>query len=164
MITSKASWHAVYTYPNLERKIHAALVKQTVVAYLPLQKVARQWSDRIKEILVPLFPNYLFVRILDRERGNVLQVPGVARFVAFEGQPAILSDDEIETIRKLEHTPLERESPLLSGDRVQIVQGPLVGLEGILFQKKGKQRFGVRLHGLRQVLSLDIGVGFLKKL
>lgn len=164
MIPSKANWYAVYTYPNLERRIHSELVKQAISTYLPLQKVLRQWSDRIKELHVPLFPSYLFVYIHDHERVNVLKVAGVARFVAFEGRPAIISIEEIETIRKVESVAVELEPSLLNGDWVQIMHGPLAGLKGILFKKRGKTRFGVQLNGLRQALSLNVCVSLLKKL
>ena len=66
-------------------------------------------------------------------------------------------------IRRLENTPVELEPHLINGDRVQIMQGPFAGLEGVLFKKQGKERFGLRLDGLRQALSLDICVNFLKK-
>ncbi|MGY2134449.1 UpxY family transcription antiterminator [Hymenobacter sp. HD11105] len=164
MLTPNGYWYAVYTYPNLERKIYSALIKQTVLAYLPLRKVVRQWSDRVKELEIPLFPNYLFVRIHDHERANVLKVSGVARFVAFDNQLAIIPNEEIETIRKLERVSVELESRLITGDRVQIMRGPLQGLKGVLFKKKGKERFGMQLEGLQQALSLDVCVNLLKKL
>ena len=164
MLASGANWYPVYTHPNLERKIHLALVKQNVTTYLPLQVVFRQWSDRVKQLQVPLFPSYLFVHIHDWERANVLKVPGVAKFILFEGHPAIISDDEISIIRKFEGSAVELESAMIAGDRVQIRQGPFAGIEGILFKKKGRARFGVRLEGLRQSLSLEIGMSLLRKL
>jgi transcription antitermination factor NusG len=164
MIPSKTNWYTIYTYPNLEKKIYAALANKNIESYLPLQKVFRQWSDRTKELCVPLFPNYLFVHIENNERGNVLGISGVARILSFDGKPAIIPDTEIRTIRQLENTKVEVEPTLVNGDRVQIIQGPFAGLEGILFDKKGKKRFGVRLTGFRQSLSLEISRAFLKKL
>jgi transcription elongation factor/antiterminator RfaH len=164
MTSSKPNWYAVYTLPKMERKIHSELVNQKVTSYLPMQKVCRKWSDRIKELRIPLFPNYLFVQIQEKERGDVLKVSGVTRFIKFDGRPVVISDNEIETIRKLECSDIEIEAGFVSGDRVQVVQGPFVGLEGILFRKKGKERFGVVLNGLRQYLSLEICVNLLRKL
>lgn len=164
MVTQTLNWYVVYTYPKKEQKIYTDLVRQKVTTYLPLHKVVRRWSDRLKELMVPLFPNYIFVQIRDNERVGVLRVPGVARFVAFEGRPTVISDEEIDMIRRLENTPVELESHLINGDRVQIMQGPFAGLKGVLFKKQGKERFGLRLDGLRQALSLDICVSFLKKI
>ena len=157
-------WYVIYTYPNQERKIHSLLTHQDLIAYLPMHQVMRQWSDRVKAVMMPMFPNYLFVHIPDTDRARVLQVPGVARFIAFEGHPAIIAADEIEMIRRLENTTVALESHLLTGDRVQITQGPFAGLEGVLFRRLGKAQFGIRLDGLRQALSLEICETYLKKL
>ena len=118
----------------------------------------------MKQLSTPLFPNYLFVRITNRERNSVLQLAGVSRFIAFEGCPATIGDEEIETIRRLEGANAEPEPGLITGDRVQVVQGPFIGLDGVLFRKMGKARFGVRLQGLRQTVSLDIDESLLQKL
>ena len=158
------NWYVVYTYPKKEQKIYTDLIRQKVTTYLPLHKVVRRWSDRLKELTVPLFPNYIFVQICDNQRVNVLRVAGVSRFIAFDGRPTIISDEEIEMIRRLENAPVEVEPHLINGDRVQIMQGPFAGLEGVLFKKQGKERFGLRLDGLRQVLSIDICESLLKKL
>ena len=158
------NWYVVYTYPKKEQKIYTDLIRQKVTTYLPLHKVVRRWSDRLKELTVPLFPNYIFVQICDNQRVNVLRVAGVSRFIAFDGRPTIISDEEIEMIRRLENAPVEVEPRLINGDRVQIMQGPFAGLEGVLFKKQGKERFGLRLDGLRQVLSIDICESLLKKL
>ena len=157
-------WYVIYTHPQQERKIYANLLHQNLTAYLPMQIVVRRWSDRMKQLTTPLFPNYLFVRITDRERASVLKLAGVARFISFEGRAALIADEEIEIIRRMEGANAEPEPGLITGDRVQIMQGPFAGLEGVLFKKQGKERFGLRLDGLRQVLSLDIFVSFLKKL
>ena len=164
MTSPRPNWYAIYTFPKMERKIHSTLVTQKITSYLPMQKTTRQWSDRIKELRVPLFPNYLFVHIQEKERVDVLKVSGVSRFIKFDGRPVVISEDEIEMIRKLECSEVEVESGFVSGDRVQVVQGPFVGLEGVLFQKKGKERFGVVLNGLRQYLSLEICVNLLRKI
>lgn len=164
MDTSNPNWYVVYTYPKLERQITSRLLKKNILTYLPLQKVTRQWSDRIKQLQIPLFPNYLFVNIKERERVDVLTVSGVARFLVFDGRPAILSDHEINLIRTLENAPLEIESTLVTGDQVKIMQGPFSGLEGVLFSKRGKERFGIRLNGLKQSLSLEVCSTILKKI
>lgn len=165
MDASTPNWYVVYTHPKKEQKIYGALLRQNLTAYLPLQTVIRRWSDRLKQLTTPLFPNYLFVRIAaHRERAAVLQLPGVVRFIAYEGRPAIISDEEIETIRRLEGANAEPEPGLITGDCVQIKQGPFAGLQGVLIWRQGKARVGVRLDGLRQALSLEICETYLQKL
>jgi len=93
----KSHWYIVYTFPNLEKKIYNELTKKKIKAYLPLQNVIRQWSDRKKEIKVPMFPNYVFINSTERERFNLLKIAGVLKFITFEGKPAMVSEDEIST-------------------------------------------------------------------
>ncbi|WP_449436486.1 transcription termination/antitermination NusG family protein [Pedobacter steynii] len=47
-------------------KIYNELTKKNIKAYLPLQNVIRQWSDRKKEIKIPMFPNYVFINSTER--------------------------------------------------------------------------------------------------
>ena len=56
-------WYAVYTKPRWEKKVADLLTKKQIENYCPLNRVLRQWSDRKKVILEPLFTSYVFVRI-----------------------------------------------------------------------------------------------------
>jgi transcription antitermination factor NusG len=70
----KCSWHVVYTMPNSERKVATAIAEMGIEPYLPLHKVMRQWSDRKKKLLVPLFPNYVFVNVSPEKRGYLYSI------------------------------------------------------------------------------------------
>jgi len=159
----KSHWYIVYTFPNLEKKIYNELTKKKIKAYLPLQNVIRQWSDRKKEIKVPMFPNYVFINSTERERFNLLKIAGVLKFITFEGKPAMVSEDEISNIMKFETMVFEIESDLVSGDEVIIVDGPFTGLQGKLFYKRGKERLGVHLSSINQSLSIEVCSDSLRK-
>jgi|694.fasta_scaffold83434_3 transcription antitermination factor NusG len=85
--------------PNCEGKVQNSLNKIGIVTFLPLHSVVRQWSDRPKKLEVPLFPNYLFVRISLMDRFRVLCQPGMLRFVGTEKKPDPIREKEIELIR-----------------------------------------------------------------
>nr|WP_294877037.1 UpxY family transcription antiterminator [uncultured Pedobacter sp.] len=159
----KNNWYIVYTFPNLEKKIYNELTKKNIKAYLPLQNVIRQWSDRKKEIKVPMFPNYVFINSTERERFGLLKIGGVLKFITFEGKPAMVSEDEISNIMKFETMVFEIESNLVSGDEVMIVDGPFTGLQGKLFFKRGKERLGVHLSSINQSLSIEVCSSSLRK-
>jgi transcription antitermination factor NusG len=91
-------WRVVYTYPQQEKKIFNKLLALGMNAYLPLRKIVKQWSDRKKQLEVPLFPNYLFVKVPDIYRFRVLAIPGVTRFISFDGRLAAVSDKEMKMI------------------------------------------------------------------
>ena len=91
-------WYAVYTRSRFEKKAAERLAEQGIEAYVPLQRVMRQWSDRRKPVLEPAFRSYVFVRINHLHYYKVLDTPGIVRYVFFDGKPAVVRDEEIETL------------------------------------------------------------------
>ncbi len=69
-------------------------------SYCPLNKVRKQWSDRIKLVEEPLFKSYVFVHVPEAEQSKVRMVDGVLNYVYWQGKPAIVKDKEIEDIRR----------------------------------------------------------------
>jgi transcriptional antiterminator RfaH len=157
-------WYVVYTYPNSEKKVHTHLVQKNITCFLPLQRVKRQWSDRTKIIEVPLFPNYIFVYTTNRERFKVLDIPGVSRYIMYNGGPATISENEITTIKKM---MIDKEAILeqyIDGEAVNIIDGPFNGLTGIIFERKGKTRFGVKIEAINRAISVELNGSSVKRL
>jgi transcription antitermination factor NusG len=120
-----------------------------VQCFLPLFRTIHRWKNGCKaQVELPLFPGYLFVNIARSERVRVLDVPGVLSFVGPKGEPARLSDFEIETLRSGLH--LQKFEPyrgLAIGQKVRISAGALQGLEGVLLRNA---------NGLRVVVTVDL--------
>ena len=118
------------------------------------------------KLQLPLFPGYVFVRLLLRERLKVLQVPGVARLISFNGQPAVLPDTEVEALRAGLATRLRAEPhPYLTvGRRVRVKRGPLAGVEGILIRKKNACRVVLSLDLIMQSASVEVDASDLEKI
>src|SRR5436309_8815050 len=91
---------------------------------------------------LPLFPGYVFVRLALRDRMQVLQVPSVVRLVGFNGAPAALAEEEVESLRctLIQGVRAEPHAYLRVGRRVRITAGPLAGREGILKRWRGALR------------------------
>ena len=66
-------WRVFYTQARAEKKCEQRLVQRRVEVYLPTHKVVRQWKDRKKKVVEPLFRNYIFVRVDEQERLHVLR-------------------------------------------------------------------------------------------
>lgn len=159
-----SKWYVVYTYPSFEKKVQHVLLRRNILCFLPLQKVLRQWSDRKKIMEVPLFPNYIFVHVMSRERFEVLDVPGVSRYVTYNGMPATISEQEIMKIKKLMADPGVTVEQYLEGDMVKIMDGPFEGLTGVVFERKGKSRFGVKIEAINQSLSVEFNTAAITKI
>ena len=102
-------WLALYTRPRWEKKVHALLTEKGIESYCPLNKVRRQWSDRVKTVEEPLFKSYVFVRVNEGERTAVRLTSGAINFIYWNGKPAQIREKEIVAIRKFldEHEDVE---------------------------------------------------------
>jgi transcription antitermination factor NusG len=77
----------------------------------------------------------------------------------FDGKPAVVRDEEIETLKRVMDAELEVEclpDDLQPGTRVRIVEGPLTGVEGELVQHVGKQKVALRIEAIRQVMMVTL--------
>jgi transcription antitermination factor NusG len=132
MMTTK-KWYAVYTRPKWEKKVSQILTSRKIEAYCPMNRVQKQWSDRKKLMEEPLFTSYVFVHISLIEHLQIKQAEGVINFVHWLGSPAVIKDEEIDTIRKFlgeyKNVKLEKAEVNLN-DRVLITSGLLGGKEG----------------------------------
>lgn len=129
------NWYVVYTKPKWEKKVAEQLVQKGIECYCPLITQVRQWSDRKKKVEVPLFNSYVFVRLADTDRNLVFQSTGAVRYLFWLGKPAIVRDEEINTIKKWLITPDQYEisvSSLQVGDKVVLESGPFQSQQAIV--------------------------------
>ena len=157
-MTSINHWYAVYTKPRWEKKVASTLQEQAITCYCPLNKVIRQWSDRRKVVLEPLFRSYVFVQIGEKEQVLVKQVDGVVSFVKWLGKPAIIKDEEIAIIQRFlnEHTNIQLEKAQVHlHDTVRIINGPLMEQVGNVVMIKNS-RIKVLLPSLGYIMSAEV--------
>jgi len=155
--TSK-KWYVFYTCPKFERKIHEYLQESGYESFLPLCWVVKQWSDRRKRLLTPLFSGYIFVNIEQSRIHEVLKTPKIIRCVTFNSVPASLRQEEVDSIMQIMENfyPFEVSCGFKVGDSVVVAKGPLLGMEGILVEERGNQRFALRIESLRQFVLVSI--------
>jgi len=119
-------WFVLYTKPRWEKKVNQLLNQKGVECYCPLNKVKRQWSDRMKTIHEPLIKSYVFVKVEDNDRSLVRLTNGVINFVYWNGKPATVKEREIQTIKRFldEHENVKlRLIELVPQQRVLINSG-----------------------------------------
>src|SRR5882762_1498854 len=157
-------WYAAYTSANHEKRVAEQLVVRDVEHFLPSYTSVRRWKDRRVTLEMPLFPGYVFVRMALRDRLQVLQVPGLARLVGFNGTPAALRTEEIETLRTSLGNGMRAEPhPFLTvGRRVRLRSGPLAGMQGILLRRKGSFRVVISIDLIQRAVAVDAEVADLE--
>ncbi len=129
------SWHVLYTKPRNEKKVAQRLRENNLEIYCPLVKEVRQWSDRKKKVEIPLFNSYVFVKIKEQQKNIVFNCPGVIRYLYWLGKPALVRDEEIETIKKwLDNEGYDecKIENLNAGDRIKIKSGAFKDEEGVI--------------------------------
>lgn len=145
----RPEWYAVYANVRHEKRVKEFLDARMLACYLPTYRSVRRWQDRRKEVELPLFPGYLFVKIAYRSRMQVLTAPGVVHIVSFDGKPAPICEDEIEILRQTlsRGKKCEPHPYLKVGRRVRVRSGPLSGVEGTLVRRK---------EGYRLIISIEL--------
>lgn len=135
-------WFAVQTRPRWEKKVASTLDTMGIENYCPLYKVVRQWSDRKKTILEPVFKSYVFIRISDERKWEVKKVNGILNYVYWLGKPAHVRDEEINIIRKFlnefDDISVEKKNFHLNA-KVRIKQGVLMNYEGMVVEVSGNR-------------------------
>jgi len=162
------SWYLVYTKPRQEEVAQTNLVRQGYGVYLPHVREARKRQGRRIMVVEPLFPRYLFIR-LDTHTDNwgpIRSTLGVASLVRFGQEPARVPTELVDFLRTREdgeglHEWAEQE--FLSGDRVRVAEGALLGYGGILLARTSRERVVVLLDILGRQVRTKITVTQLER-
>lgn len=126
--TDNLNWYVLYTSPRAEKQVQNRINALDIECWLPLHRCPRVWSDRVKMVEVPLFNSYLFVRCTDPVLRDLLRVYGVARIVFYNGKPAIVRQQEIDTIKAFLEQAAEHS--LCPGEEVEILCGAMKSVSG----------------------------------
>ena len=126
-VTRKLAWFALQVHANYERRVGDLLAEKGYACYVPLLHCRRQWSDRVKELSLPLFPGYVFCELDVEQRLPVLVTPRVRGIVGAGKQPLSIPDEELAMVRTVVSSGLmSGPHPYLNvGQRVLIERGPL---------------------------------------
>lgn len=153
-------WYALRTRSRHEKIVRDQLANQGIEPLLPTVKRLSQWKDRKKEVEVPLFSGYCFVRFTMDQKLPVLKTVGVVDIVGSGQQPEPIPDEEIAAIQTLMTSvlPYDPHPYLHEGMMVEVIKGPLQGVRGILLRKEKRHRLvlGVRL--IQQAAAVEIDI------
>src|SRR5712692_5463966 len=160
------AWHALYTRHQHEKAIAHALSNKGFEVFLPLYPATHRWKERNKEVLLPLFPCYVFLLGGLERRLDIMTTPGIHMLITSGGHPAVVLDDEICAVRQLveKAARVEPHPFLRSGDRVRVRSGPLMGVEGILVRKKNLFRLVVSVEILGKSAAAEVDASMVERI
>ncbi|MBN2635015.1 MAG: UpxY family transcription antiterminator [Prolixibacteraceae bacterium] len=153
-------WHVVYTRSRAEKKVQSELTLNEIENFLPLQKRLRQWKDRKKWVEMPLMPGYCFVHISRNEYEKVLKTSNVVCYITFEGKAAVIPEKQINALKlALKQNDFEvtvTTENYKPGKKVEVIAGPLIGLQGELVEARGKNKFMLRFEQINNSFLIEV--------
>ena len=151
-------WVALQVRPRAEKLVAIALSSKGIEVFLPLYTARRRWSDRVKELQLPLFDGYVFCKMNLLYRMPVLTIPGVIQFVGIGKAPVPIEEAEIAALQSVMKSGLPSMPwPFLQvGQKVRVEHGPLRDLEGILLQAKGSHRLVLSVSLLQRSVAVEV--------
>jgi len=155
-------WYAVWTRSNCERLVVEQLAAKAFSPFLPEMAVRARREGKSRVMQVPIFPGYLFVRhAMDKASYvEILKARGVVRIL--DGGWSRLTPipvDEVDAIQRLvaSGVPLSPHAYFQQGDRVRVVEGPLVGLEGLFVREQpNKGRLVLSINLLQASVAVEV--------
>lgn len=151
-------WYVLITKPKSERKVAEKLQQKGIEVCCPVRVEMRQWSDRKKKVEVPLLPSMILVKLEDKQRLIVFEIFGAVRYLFWLGQPATVSEAEIDALVEIKNNNLT----VLNVEQLKV--GDEIDVEGLGFKlEKGTIKYvsgnqcWVVLHNLGYVIKLQMG-------
>ena len=162
--TASNAWYVVHTKPRNEKRALENLQSQGFECFLPTMEVEKRVRTRVQKVVVPTFSRYLFIRLSDTTQNwaPIRSTLGVSQLVRFGNQPAKVPQSLIDFLR--EAPPVELERLFGVGDRVQMIDGPLKGLEGVYQAHDSEMRAMVLVDLLGQPQKLRVDLDALIKI
>jgi transcription antitermination factor NusG len=149
-------WWVLHTKPRAEKSLARRCLRRGLAYFLPQHR--KQWrrKGRLFSSHLPLFPGYLFLYGDADTRLAALETNLVARCLPVEDQAQLYAD--LTRVHRLivAEAPLTPEERLEPGDVVDIVSGPLAGLQGKVLRKGKQLKLLVEVQFLQRGVSAEI--------
>jgi len=125
-------WFVLYTKPKHELKVKENLSSIDIESFCPTVVSDRIWSDRIKKVKEVIIKSIVFVKCSDNERNNVFDIPSTVRYLFYCNKPAVVLENEIERLKKLEKNNYTVNKYLSVGDIIFLDK---INQEGVVEKK-----------------------------
>ena len=155
---NERQWYALQLRTRFEKVVGMHLRGKGYEEFLPTYTSRRHWSDRVREIELPLFSGYIFCKFDVMDRLPLLVIPGVMSVVSFGGTPMAVPEREIAAIEHVVNSGMKYGPwPRMSvGQPVQVKYGPLRGVEGVVVEVKKNYQLIISISMLQRSVAVEI--------
>lgn len=160
----EAKWFAIYTRFKSEKEVVRLLARKGIEAYVPINRVVKEYTRKRKVVELPLIHCYVFVRIIKSQYVPVLETNNVLKFIRLSRNLVSIPQHEIDLLKRIcrERMDIEISSgDLHKGQTVEIISGNLTGVRGTLIDRTGKN-FLVELDYIGIGLQIEIDTKLLR--
>ena len=170
MSGSELLWYILSIKPKQEQSVIKNLNIMGVVSYLPLYKKKKKVKKEKTDVIVPLFPGYLFCRFdFDDHYQKIRYTRGVKKVLGNKQSLWIIDEDKVEDIRKREEDGLvimkKVEEDFKPGMQIIVDEGDFDGWEGIFHEDlPDEKRAVILLTNVNFTTKLTIPKEYLKSL
>jgi len=148
------NWKVLFVKPRTEKKVTEYCSLYRIPCYLPLREKTRTVQRRKVTFMLPVFPGYVFVKLLPAQRLSLLQSNLLVRILE-PSQPRRMLRDLVMVRRALKADPtLVPTEPLTQGRMVRIVAGPFMGVEGRVARMAGTLKVVLNVDMIGQAVSV----------
>ncbi|HUT52999.1 MAG TPA: transcription termination/antitermination NusG family protein [bacterium] len=126
-------WCVARVKPRQEKALAHDLVRLGMAYYLPMmtKRTVRRDNGKPRKSVVVLFPGYISVAGNGELRSELMKTGRTAGVIAVADQERFVS--ELGGVQRALDSNLAADThPLMAGQRVRIVAGPLLGQEGVV--------------------------------
>ena len=154
--SAEPAWYVAHTRPRCEKKLAEFCEREGFEVTLPVFKSVKKYPGKVVTFEKPLFPNYVFLRLLPHQRKKVYQSDYVANLLDVPDQ--LTFQEQLEAIL----TALETDYEICAlphitvGKRVKIKAGALRGMEGYVEERQGKLLVLLRLDFISQSAGVRV--------
>ena len=164
MDNTTKNWFVVQTKPRQEDIAFENLERQGFAPYLPKIPLKKKIRNRWQKVIEPLFRNYLFIHVNPQlqSTASVRSTLGVTKMVKFGMELVPVADEVVELIQKREAEIQQvfdsNVSQFKKGDRLEITEGPLAGLQAVFQMQNAQERIFVLMEilGKQSRVSLSM--------
>jgi transcriptional antiterminator RfaH len=149
-------WWVLHTRPRCEKALARKCMQGRIPFFLPLYR--HHWSTGGRRFCshMPLFPGYVFLYGDGDARLAALTTNLVAHILPVADQDQLHADLIRVYQMVTSGVSLAAEQRLQPGQRVEIVEGPLTGLEGTIVRQGARCRFVVEVQFLKAGVSVEL--------
>ncbi|HOH48758.1 MAG TPA: transcription termination/antitermination NusG family protein [Candidatus Syntrophosphaera sp.] len=149
-------WEVIHTKPRCEKKLAEYARRNGITYYLPQMDSKRVYQRRVVSFTKPMFPSYLFCVLGPRSRQTLLISGYTVSFIRVHQQEQLLQELRNIKLSRLPEIELQNTIWLSEGLQVEIMQGPLKGVTGVVESHDKLDEVRLQVQILRQAVLVKI--------